>query len=121
MKKPTVWIMMQIEIRRIDRGDSRYGNHDVFEDVEIFQADTCDEVLAIAYGRREENKRHEPSGIYDTGRIVRFVGPFEVEHNTAQVLSDGQIDSYFDDYQLTNERVVNERMDRHAVLYQLLK
>lgn len=119
--RPTVWIMIRIDIRRIENGDSRYGNHDIFDDVETIQADTRDEVLAIAYGQRETNKKFEPSGIYDTGMMYRFLGPFEVEHNSAQCLSSGEIDTYFEDYALMNERVVNESIDRAAVVYQLLK
>ena len=121
MNKPTVWIMVRIDIRRIENGDSRYGNHERFEDADLIQADTREEVLAIAYGQREGNKKHEPKGIYDTGDIKRFLGPFEVEHNSAWASSDGTIETYFDEYPVVEERVVNESIDTASVVYQLLK
>lgn len=117
----TVWIMIWITINRVTNSDSRYPGHDNFEDVDIIQADTREEVLAKAYGIRESNRKNEPTGIYDRGTIMKFVGPFEVPCNTSFTYDDGHIEYYFDEYKLMTEPEVTKSIDSAVVLYQLTK
>lgn len=118
--RPTVWIMLRIDIAVQENSDSRYTSRELFDDVSCIQADTREEVLAIAFGQRESNKKHEPTGIYDSGQKVRFIGPFQVEHNAAWP-REHTIDTYFEDYNILDEKRVNEEIDRALVLYQLTK
>ncbi len=121
MTKPTVWIMMVISISVRENSDSRYTSHNLFDDVEILQADTMDELQALIYGHRESAKVHAPGSAYDSGTLFKYVGPFEVEHNSAWSNGDNTIDTWFEGYQLLEERPVNEWIDKGEVLHKIMK
>lgn len=120
--RKTSWIMIQIIINVREHSDSRYHSLHCFDDdVLIVEADTSEELLAKCYGIREGNKKHEPGGAYGSGQLYRFIGPFEVQHNSEYVDGKNNIETYFDGWRATDERVVKELIDRSAVLHQLLK
>lgn len=121
MTKPTVWIMMVITVNVRENSDSRYTSHHLFDDVEILQADTMDELQALIYGHRETAKKHAPGGAYGSGTLFRYVGPFEVEHNAAWPNDDKTIDTWFEDHHLLAEKIVGEWIDKGAFLHQMLK
>lgn len=121
MTKPTVWIMMVITINVRENGDSRYTSHELFDDVEILQADTMDELQALIYGYRENSKKYAPGGAYGSGTLHRYVGPFEVEHNAAWSNDNSTIDTWFESHHLTEERPVNEWIDKGEFLHKILK
>jgi hypothetical protein len=121
LKMPTVWIMIQINIQCVDSGDSRKVSREIFDDVEIIQANTRDEVLAQAYGIREHNKKYEPNSVYDSGSLIQFLGPFEVPCNETFISNEGQVEHYLNDLPLRDISEVNRSIDSALVLYQLIK
>lgn len=118
---PTVWIMIQINIRCVENSDSRKVSYDLFDDMGIVQADTRDELLARVYGIRKSNERYEPNSVCSSGSLIQFVGPFEVKCNRTFTYDDGRIEHYFDEHDLTDLSEVNKSIDSGLVLYQLTK
>lgn len=113
--------MIKIDIRRRENSDSRYGGYDCFEDVEIIQADSREELIADCYGIRKKYKKPEDISRYDSGDFVKFIGPFEVSPNDSWTDNDGKNHPFFDTWRVTDDYRVRLSIDEGAVLHGLLK
>lgn len=113
--------MIKIDIRRRENADSRYGGHDCFEDVEIVQADSREELLAQCYGIRKTYKDPAEVSRYDSADFVRFIGPFEVMPNDSWKDEKGKKQPCFDTWRVSDEYRVKLSVDEGAVLHGLLK